>query len=49
MFDFLKKKRYPENMCRRKHGEKARKFGHTASEYNKNSTYKGELELQREV
>ena len=26
MFDFLTKKRYSENMCRRKHGEKAQKL-----------------------
>ena len=26
MFDFLTKKGYPENMCRRKHREKARKL-----------------------
>ena len=36
-------------MCRRKHGEKSSKIGHTASEYNKKSTYKRELALQREM
>ena len=33
-------------MCRRKQSSKV---GHTASEYNKKSTYKRELALQREV
>ena len=49
MFDFLTKKRYSENMCRRKHGEKAQKLVTLHQNTTKKSTYKRELALQREV
>ena len=49
MFDFLTKKRYSENMCRRKHGEIAQKLVTLHQNTIKKSTYKRELALQREV
>ena len=50
MFDFLtQKKRYSENMCRRKHGEKAQKLVKLHQNTTKKSTYIRELALQREV
>ena len=40
MFDFLTEKGYPENMCRRKHREKARKLVTQPQNTTKKSTYK---------
>ena len=49
MFDFLTKKRYPGSMCRRKLGEKAQKLVTLPQNTTKESTYKREMALQREV